>query len=142
PMENLTVNPSLLLGGSQMHYQANHSAGNAAGKINVVAKQALAIGDLRYLSLAQKQAAKATMQRIVQQHLPHSQASLYFTDTIPPMTPTAANQALLTKLNHLLPLIGEHALTPLPPKYRGAGDISYIADVVSAGLVGMGPLGE
>lgn len=141
-VENLTINPSLILGGSNVDFNIAHSNGFASGKINVVAKKTEAIGDLRYLSLEQREATKNKMRQIVAKHLAHTKATISFIDTIPPMTPTKANFALLHKLNDINHLLGGGDLHPLPPRLRGAGDISYVADVVQAGLVGLGATGE
>jgi glutamate carboxypeptidase len=140
-VENLTVNPSLILGGSTVDFDGSHSKGAAAGKINVIAKKAQAIGDLRYISIQQREAIKKRMIDIVAHHLPQTQANIAFLDTIPPMPPTHANQALLDKLNIINGYLGGGKLVPLPPRLRGAGDISYIANEVKAGLVGMGVSG-
>lgn len=117
------------------------SRGNAAGKKNVIARIAMANGDLRFLTPEQKATAEKNMTDIVKKHLPGTNATIRFIDGIPAMPPTAANQQLLKKYSQVSQDLGYGAIAALDPGLRGAGDISYIADKVSANLVGLGAMG-
>lgn len=140
--ENLTLNPSVVLGGTSADFNPENSGGAATGKINVVAKTAFASGDLRFISIKQKLETENTMTKIVNENYPQTQAKISFRDIIAPMTPNSQNEILMQKLQYINHLLAEPDITPLPPKLRGAGDISYIAEYVPAGLVGLGPVGK
>lgn len=137
----LTFNPGLILGGTDSVYEKNNSRGKAAGKENVIAKTAMATGDLRYISSTQKLEVEKRIQAIVNQHLAKTTASISFQDGIPAMPPTANNLELLNKYSQVSSDLGFGEIKPLDPKARGAGDISHIAEMVTANLVGLGPLG-
>src|SRR5262249_21718883 len=61
---NVTVNPGLLLGGTDISYDADGCTGTAAGKFNVVARTATTTGDLRFVSDSERDEAKARMREI------------------------------------------------------------------------------
>ena len=138
----LTFNPGLILGGTKINFEKENSQGLAFGKENVIAKTALATGDLRYLSTDQKLAAEKSMLAIVKQHLPKTTASIQFQDGIPAMSPTKSNIELLKKYSDASNSLGYGPIKPLDPGIRGAGDISHIASIVPANLAGLGPLGS
>lgn len=137
----LSFNPGLILGGTTTSYEVHRSAGNAFGKTNVIAKTAMAKGDLRFLSTAQKERAEKRILAIVNQHLPVTNASVAFEEGIPAMPPTPQNLQLLQLYSEASTALGYGAIKPLDPGLRGAGDISYIASLVSANLAGLGPVG-
>lgn len=137
----LTFNPGLILGGTMVNFDPNKSQGVAFGKENVIANTATAIGDLRFLSPEQKLAVEERMRAIVKQHLPETTTSILFQDGIPAMPPTDNNLSLLKKYSDVSNSLGYGPIKPLNPGARGAGDISYIAPIVAANLVGLGPLG-
>jgi len=139
--KNLTFSPGILLGGSEINYAKNNSRGMASGKDNVVAQMALANGDLRYLTLQQKNQAENTILNIINQHLPQTTANIQFVDGIPSMAPTAANVDLLKKYSAVSMALGYGPVHALDPGLRGAGDISYIAGMVKANLAGLGAVG-
>src|SRR6476469_8482743 len=91
----LTINPGVVLGGSEVKYDTTQSGGTAFGKTNVIAGQAIVSGDIRALSPEQLQKAMATMKEVVAQHLPKTTAELTFDDGYPPMAPTEGNRKLL-----------------------------------------------
>lgn len=140
--KNLSFNPSLILGGTEISYNQLDTTGEAFGKHNVVAQSSIAHGDLRYLSEAQKNKARETIQNIVKQHLPETSAEVTFTDGIPPMEPTANNQKLLEIYSQASMDLGYGRIDAFDPGSKGAGDISYVAAIVPANLVGLGPVGE
>ena len=137
----ITLNPGLLMGGTRLSYERDDSGGRVFGKENVIAHKAIATGDLRYISQDQKQVIEKKIVAIVKQHLPETRASVRFTDGIPAMSPTEQNLALLEQYSDASRDLGYGAIKSLDPIVRGAGDISYIASMVSANLVGLGPLG-
>jgi glutamate carboxypeptidase len=135
----LSFNPGLMLGGTSLN--ARHSEGEAFGKTNVIAAQAMAQGDLRYLTLTQKINAEKNMQAIVAKHLPETNAAIQFQEGIPAMQETANNLALLKKYSAVSEDLNAGAIHPLDPGLRGAADISHIAADVPANLAGLGALG-
>lgn len=138
----LSFNPGLSIGGTKVDYNKKNFQGNVFGKENIIAKIALAKGDLRYIDPMQKDAVKARMTEIVNQHLPGTQATITFVDGIPAMPPTLKNLTLLGKYSEVSMALDQAPIIPLDPGLRGAGDISYVASVVYASLVGLGPVGS
>lgn len=137
----LTFSPGLMMGGTTINYDKNNSQGTAFGKGNVIAKVAIAKGDLRYLSESQKLLAEKNMINIVAQHLPETKATISFHEGIPAMSPTANNELLLKKYDGVSMDLGYGPIKALDPGMRGAGDISHIAAKVPANLAGLGALG-
>lgn len=137
----LTFSPGLMMGGTTINYDKNNSQGTAFGKGNVIAKVAMAKGDLRYLSESQKLLAEKNMINIVAQHLPETKATISFHEGIPAMSPTANNELLLKKYDGVSMDLGYGPIKALDPGLRGAGDISHIAAKVPANLAGLGALG-
>lgn len=82
-----------------------------------------------------------SMTAIVEQSLPGTKSSIHFQPGIPSMPPTDANMALLQQYSEVSDALGYGKVKPLQQGVRGAGDISHIASMVSANLVGLGPLG-
>ena len=94
----LSVNPGVILGGTQLDYDKTNSKGNAFGKGNVIAQIAMAEGDLRFLTMQQEKNAREKMLEIVNQHLPGTKAWLTFQEGIPAMPPRNQNIELLEKI--------------------------------------------
>jgi glutamate carboxypeptidase len=141
PEPNLTYNVGMILGGSSAHLNAGDTGGDATGKPNVIASDALARGDIRTLSLEQEARVRAKMQAIVARHLARAEAEMVFSDDgYPPMAPTEGNKALLAKLNQVNATLGLPEMPAGDPANRGAGDISFVAFI--DGLVGLGMGGE
>jgi glutamate carboxypeptidase len=141
PEPNLTYNVGLVLGGSSATLNAVDTGGQATGKPNVIASDALARGDIRTLSPEQESRVRARMQAIVDRHLDLTDASLAFSDDgYPPMAPTEGNRALLARLNSVNVTLGLAEMPAGDPANRGAGDISFVAFI--DGLVGLGMAGE
>ena len=137
----LTFNPAVIVGGTNVTYDSAKIAGTAAGKDNIIAPHAVARGDLRFISQAQLDSARAIMREIVAQHLPGTSATITFEDGNPAMPPTPGNYALLTRLDGVSRALGQGAIEPLDPGDRGAGDISYVSDGLDA-LDGLGVVGR
>jgi glutamate carboxypeptidase len=139
--KDLSCSPGLILGGTTLNYDMKNSEGSVFGKGNVIAKTAIAKGDLRFLTLEQKTHAEKTISALVAQSLPGTSASIHFQDGMPSMPPTKNNLALLKLYSIASDDLGYGTVQALDPRLRGAGDISYIAALVSANLAGLGPQG-
>lgn len=134
----LTFNPALIAGGTEL--EVNGQSITATGKGNVIPAKVVARGDLRFISEEQKENARARMRKIVAESLPGAAAKITFRDEIPAMFPTEGNYALLRRLDQVSQDLNLGKIEALDPGERGAGDISYIADLLS-GLDGLGATG-
>ena len=137
----LTFNPALFLGGSDVQYDEVAQKGTTAAKTNIISPKTVVIGDLRFLTEAQKDHARDTMRMIVQEHLAGTNASISFRDGIPSMPPTAGNDSLVTTVNAVSMALGYGEVTAGNPGLRGAGDISYVANYLNC-LDGLGASGK
>ncbi len=137
----LTYNVGLVLGGSTAKVNESGTAGEAAGKNNVVPPVAIATGDVRTLDNEQTARVKAKMEAIVRDHLPRTGATITFEDGYPAMAPTEASRAVLKELNGVNATLGLPPMEEMEPMLRGAGDIAFVAPYVP-GLVGTGAMGE
>ncbi|MEO5684906.1 MAG: M20/M25/M40 family metallo-hydrolase [Chitinophagaceae bacterium] len=137
----LTFNPALFVGGSDIQYDSTTQKGAVAGKTNIISPKTVVIGDLRFLTEAQKQNARNTMRMIVLQHLAGTSASISFKDGIPAMPPTAGNDSLVKTVNEVSLALGYGEVLAGDPALRGAGDISYIAAYLNC-LDGLGASGK
>jgi glutamate carboxypeptidase len=137
----LTFNPGQIIGGSDISYDEINGKGAALGKTNIVAREALVTGDLRFLGEAQKEKARAKMQEIVDRNLNQTDAEIIFKDGIPSMPPTEGNLRLAKILNELSTDMGYGEVKPGDPGSRGAGDVSYVADYLDA-IDGLGASGS
>jgi len=133
----LTFNPGVVVGGTEVSYDSSATSGSAGGKTNIIARKLVVHGDLRFLTEGQKDSARAVMRGIVTQSLPGTRATISFEDGYPGMPPTDGSRALLAALDQVSRALGYPAIEPLPPERRGAGDISFVADIVP-GLDGLG----
>ena len=136
---NLTYNVGMVLGGQDIKIEAG-GQGSVSGKGNIIPAEARAIGDIRALYPEQLARVKDKMHSILQKNLPGTQAQLAFSDSYPPMAPTAGNVALLGLLNDANRALGVPEMEALDPMLRGAGDISFIAPFVDS-LSGLGTNG-
>lgn len=134
----LTFNPSIIAGGTEV--SADGRKLSVTGKGNVVPARVIVRGDLRFISEDQKTAAREKMTRIVSKSLPGASAKITFRDEIPAMSPKPANYELLEVLDRVSQDLGLGQIKPLDPGERGAGDISFIADLLP-GLDGLGATG-
>lgn len=137
----LTYNPALIIGGSEIAYNDTLQIGNASGKTNIISPKTVVLGDLRYLTVEQKEKARAGMRQIVSQHLPGTNAEISFKDGIPSMPPTPGNDALVKKLSEVSRALGYGEVKAGNPGSRGAGDISYVAEYLDC-LDGLGASGR
>lgn len=140
--EYLTFNPGVALGGATVEFDPLGGRGATSGKTNIIAETALAVGDLRTVSIAQRERTKERMRAIVARHLPGTMAELEFEDSSPPMDPKPANYELLAKLNRVSLDLGFDPIEAVDPARRGAADISFVAADVTAALDGLGVVGD
>lgn len=134
----LTFNPSVIVGGTQA--ALNVTNGTASGKTNVIPAKVVIVGDLRFISEQQKEAARAKMRDIVAHSLPRTSATITFEDRYPAMTPNDGNYQLLRQLDQVSQDLGAGKMEALDPGERGAGDIAFVSHLIP-GLDGIGASG-
>ncbi len=137
----LTFNAGLIIGGSDMKYDATKSSGEAMGKTNIISPEVVVTGDLRFLTESQKTAAREKMSAIVAKNLTGTKAEIKFQDGIPSMEPTEGNNQLLQTINQVTQAMGLGTTKAGDPGSRGAGDISYIAKYLDC-VDGLGASGR
>lgn len=138
----LSFNPGAILGGTSVEFDEEQSRGNAFGKTNVVAEQAVVSGDLRTISREQREMARKTMIEVASAHLPHTSAELTFEDSYPPMPPSDGNKRLLAMYDQASRNIGTGPVTATDPRSAGAADIAFAADLVEMAIDGIGLMGH
>ncbi len=139
--EYLTFNAGTIQGGTDVDYDPSVNRGTTFGKTNVVPRKAIVHGGLRTISLDQRERAKANMQAVVEQSLPHTSATITFRDSYPPMQPTEGNERLQIALSDINEALGRGPMPALDPSKRGAADVSFVAPYTDA-LAGLGALGK
>lgn len=139
---NLSFNPGLILGGSSIQYDVRTSTGKVSGKENIVARIAMAKGDLRYIDEAQKRSAEEKMREIIAAPLAGVKSQIDFVDGIPTMASTENNMKLLNEYSQISIDLKQGKVVPLDASMRGAADISYVAAIVPENLSGLGPIGD
>jgi len=139
--KDLTFNVATILGGTDVAYDTIGIRGTTASKLNIVPRAAVAHGDLRFISEAQKERARARMRDIVSRHLPGTDATISFEDEYPAMSPTSGNARILAQYDSSSQALGYGKVEALDPSRRGAGDISFVAPLID-GLDGLGALGQ
>jgi glutamate carboxypeptidase len=140
--EYLTFNPGVALGGTTVDFDPMQGRGSAFGKTNVIAETAVAAGDLRTVSVEQRERTKQRMRAIVARSLPGTSATLEFEDSSPPMAPKPANYGLLARLQEVALALGQGPVEAVDPAERGAADIQFVAEDVGAALDGLGVVGD
>ncbi|MBI4409143.1 MAG: M20/M25/M40 family metallo-hydrolase [Gemmatimonadetes bacterium] len=139
--ENLTFNPGVIVGGTEITFDEAAAAGTAFGKTNVVAEHARVEGDIRTLTDEQLRHTRQRMRDVVATSLPGTKAEIDFRDSYPSMSPTDANKALLSLYDDVSRDLGYGPVLPHDPARRGAADVSFVAPYVP-GLDGLGPQGS
>lgn len=139
--EYLTFNPGVIAGGAQVEFDPARMTGQVAGKDNIIAPHVMVRGDLRALSVPQRDRARARMQEIVAAHLPLAGAGIAFSDGYPPLAPTDGNRRLLAAFDQASRDLGFGAVTAVDPRRAGAADISFVGGIVPMALDGLGLLG-
>jgi glutamate carboxypeptidase len=138
----LTFNPGVILGGTSARLDLQESRGTAFGKSNVIAESTLVTGDLRALSIEQRERAKATMRRIAGAHLPHTGADIQFEDSYPPLAPSEGNRRLLTIFDRASQDLGFGPVNAVDPARAGAADVSFTSGLVDMAMDGVGLMGD
>jgi len=138
---NLTFNPGVILGGTDVDFDSGQAKGNAFGKSNVIAQSAIISGDIRALSPEQLSNAQAAMQKIVSNNLAETSATLEFFPGYPPMAPSEGNKRLLEIYNQASQDLGFGEVQAVDPRKAGAADISFVANHVDMALDGLGLMG-
>jgi len=139
--EYLTFNAGTIQGGTDVTYTRGKNRGTTFGKTNVVPRRAIVHGGIRAISIEQLERAKAKMEAIVAESLPHTNASISFRDSYPPMFPSEGNRGILRVLSSVNDDLGRGPMQELHPSRRGAADVSFVAPYTDA-VAGMGPLGK
>lgn len=139
--EFLTFNPGVVLGGTQLEFDPAALNGRVSSKNNIIAGRAVATGDLRAISIEQRERAKTKMREIVNARRPHTTTDIHFQDGYPPLAPTAGNHKLLEILDQVSRDLGHGGVAPVDPARAGAADISFTAGHVDMAIDGLGLLG-
>jgi len=139
--EHLTFNAGTIQGGTDVGYAPQQNRGTTFGKTNVVPRNAVVHGGIRTISVDQLERAQARMREIVAANLPHTSATIEFTEGYPPMFPSAGNRRILEVLSQVNVDLGRSAMPELDPSQRGAADVSFVSPYTDA-IAGMGPIGE
>jgi glutamate carboxypeptidase len=127
----LTYSPGMIVGGTDVRFDAGESRGTAFGKSNVIAGSAVVTGDIRTLTDEQLQRTRERMRQVVAQSLPGARAEIAFGEGYPAMPPTPGNLAILGTLNEVNRSLGLGTVDANDPGRRGAGDLSFVAPYVS-----------
>jgi glutamate carboxypeptidase len=138
----LTLNPGAIVGGTTVTFDADAARGTAFGKTNVIAESTTVTGDLRALSIEQREHAKHVMRGIVAASPPHASAAIDFTDGYPPLAPTAGNRALLEIYDQASRDLGFGAVEAVDPARAGAADVSFTAGILERAIDGIGLRGD
>jgi len=138
----LTFNPGVILGGTQTSFDGETSRGTAFGKSNVIAESTVVAGDLRAISLPQRENAKQRMRSIVAAHLPHTRAEIEFDDGYPPLAPSEGNRRLLALFDQASRDLGFGPVTADDPRRAGAADVSFTEGRVNMAIDGIGLMGD
>jgi glutamate carboxypeptidase len=139
---HLTFNPGVMLGGTAVDLDTAQARGVAAGKENVVAAEAVVMGDLRALSADQFERARKRMREIVGKPLPHAESSLTFDEGYPPLAPGPGNERLLALYDQASRDVGAGPVTAVDPDRAGAADVSFTAGFVRMVIDGIGLMGH
>ena len=137
----LTFNPGIFVGGTEVDYDSNNIRAQVSGKHNIISPITYVQGDLRFLTEAQKNAAREKMKKIASNNLAATSAKITFEDRYPAMEPTPGNAALVAILNKVTTDMGTGETKAGDPGSRGAGDISFVAKYVDC-LDGLGASGS
>jgi glutamate carboxypeptidase len=136
--KDLTFNPGMILGGSDITSDKVLDGGSAFGKGNIVSKQVVVTGDIRAVSPEQLSRAQTIMKEIVAASLPRTQSKILFDEGYPPLAPTEGNFKLLELYNGVSEDLGFGKVIAVNPRKAGAADISFTAGYVDMAMDGLG----
>jgi glutamate carboxypeptidase len=140
---NLTYNPSVIVGGTNVTYDTASKSGTAQGKTNVIPREVRVEGDVRYLGAAQFESTRRKMQEIVAASLPRTSAELVVENEYPSMAPNPGSERVLAVYDAVSRDLGAGPVVAQPPVERGAGDIAFVCeDGRLACLDGLGADGD
>ena len=108
----------------------------------MIAESTLVEGDLRAVSLEQRERAKQTMARLVADHLPRTGAEIEFDDGYPPLSPSEGNRRLLAAYDQASRDLGMGPVEAVDPSRAGAADVSFTEGRVESALDGIGLMGD
>ena len=139
----LTINPGLVIGGTNVNLPLQGIEGKGFGKNNVIAKKVVVTGDIRTISYKQLESIKKGLREIVSKPLEYTTATIVFDDkgASPPMSPSRSNKKLLRLLSQASEDLGYGEVEALDPGLRGTADIAFVAPHVKACIDGLGALG-
>jgi glutamate carboxypeptidase len=138
----LTANPGAIVGGTTVTWDDDASRGTVFGKTNVVAGTATVSGDLRCITLDQRERARALMRDVVAAHLPATTATIEFDDGYPPLAPAAGNDRMLALYDRASRDLGLGEVIAVNPRNAGAADVSFTEGLVEMALDGIGLRGR
>jgi glutamate carboxypeptidase len=139
--EYLTFNAGTIQGGTDVVYDAQQNRGTTFGKTNIIPRKVVVHGGMRTISQDQLDRTRAAMRAVVAASLPHTSASIEFSNGYPPMFPTEGNRRLMVELSAINEALGRGPMQEVDPTMRGAADVSFVAPYADA-LAGLGALGE
>lgn len=139
--KDLTFNPGMILGGSDIQRDDVLDGGSAFGKENIVARQVVVTGDIRAISPEQLKKAQGIMQQVAARNLPQTSAILTFDEGYPPLAATDGNRKLLEFYTKVSEDLGLGKVTAVNPRNAGAADISFTAGYVDMAIDGLGLFG-
>jgi glutamate carboxypeptidase len=139
---NLTFNPGMILGGTDVVFDEAGNRGTAFGKDNVISSAVTVSGDVRAMSPEQLEFAKQKMHEIVANNLQMTDASIEFDAGYPPMAPSDGNYALLEMFNQASIDLGFGEVAAVNPRNAGAADISFVGGEVEMAMDGVGLMGS
>ena len=139
---DLTFNPGVILGGTDVDFDPAQARGTAFGKANVIAETAVVSGDVRALSPHQYERVKARMRAIVANGLPGTEAVVTFSDGYPPLADRPGNRRLLEIYDEVSRDLGLGPVTAVDPRNAGAADVAFVAAAVPMVLDGIGLMGR
>lgn len=139
--QGLTFNPGIVVGGFGGWLDPGTNSASTHGKRNLIAKDASAEGEIRYLSEAQCEYMQKKMADIVADTSPQTSAEIVFSNCKPTMMATRENQMLLTQLSDVNEALGYGPVHQRNPISTGATDISFVAALLPS-IEGLGAVGQ
>lgn len=136
----LTFNVGVMASGTNLAVDTS-GAMRVDGKSNIIAPVFRAVGDLRFLTEAQKDSARARMRSIVSRPLKGAEPAITFQDRYPAMPVIAEGERLLQIFDATSRALGYPSVGTSAPESRGAGDISFVAPIIP-GIDGLGVAGS